>query len=105
MPDHKNYFDDVFINKVSFDKVGNISKVCPTNYDEENKVNALKEICKREGFTPEECVFIGDHRNDIHIAEAAGFSIGFNPNSDTFAQIVDIIIKKKDLREILKHIP
>ncbi|MBD3313943.1 HAD-IB family phosphatase [Candidatus Woesearchaeota archaeon] len=104
MPDYNDYFDDVFINHIYFDEHGNISGGKATAHDFEHKASALKEICKRESISPDECVFVGDHENDIQAAEAAGLSIAFNCKSDSLAQVADVVIEKKDLREILDHI-
>ncbi|MBW2992769.1 HAD-IB family phosphatase [Candidatus Woesearchaeota archaeon] len=104
IPDYKEIFDDIFINKMFFDKEGNISGGESTPFDFEHKATALKKICKREGISPKECVFVGDNHNDVHIAELAGLSIAFNCKSETLAEIADVVIEKKDLRETLKHI-
>lgn len=104
MPNYREIFDDIFINKIKFDEKGNILGVEATPYDFKHKPAGLKAIAEREGFKLEECVFVGDHFNDIHAAEIAGLSIAFNCKSDELAQISDVVIKKKDLREILKYI-
>lgn len=104
IPNYEEIFDDVFINKMFFDEEGNISGGESTPFDFEHKATGLKEICKREGIDPKECVFVGDNHNDTHIAELAGLSIAFNCKSETLAEIADVVIEKKDLREILKHI-
>ena len=104
IPNYKEIFDDVLINKISFDKEGNISGGKSTPFDFEHKATGLKMICKNEKINLKESVFVGDNHNDIHIAEIAGLSIAFNCKSDTLAQISDVVIKKKDLREILKFI-
>ena len=104
LPDYNEIFDDVFINKLKFNDDGSIDTVDPTKHDFEHKATALKEIAAREGLELSECVFVGDHENDLYVAEEAGFSIAFNCKSDMLAQISDVVIKKKDLREILKHL-
>ncbi|HIH43486.1 TPA: HAD-IB family phosphatase [Candidatus Woesearchaeota archaeon] len=106
LPNYKDYFDDVYINHLIFDgKDGeNLVGIKTTAFDFENKADALKEIVARENIPLGECVFIGDHDNDIHVAEIAGLSIAFNCKSERLAQIADIVIEKKDLREILKYI-
>lgn len=103
LPDYRKYFDQVFINKVIF-KGEALETIQPTPFDFKRKADALKEICMYEGIDVSECVFVGDHDNDIYVAELAGLAIAFNCKSDKLAQIADVIIKKKDLREILKHI-
>ncbi len=104
LPDYRSYFDDVFINKLVFDSSGELVEMIPTPYDFEHKASALKEICEREGILPSECVFVGDHDNDVFIAELAGLSIAFNCKSDRLAQVADVVVKEKDLRQILEFI-
>ena len=104
LPEHADFFDDVLINHFFFDRSGAISSWDATPYDGPGKALGLKHLCKKYGITPEQCVFIGDHSNDVEIAELAGKSIAFNCKSDRLAQIADVVIMDKDLRMILEHI-
>lgn len=103
-PDYKKYFDYVLINKLFFDKKGKIVKTNFTAYDEERKALGLKKISKKERIKLNECVFVGDHNTDIHIAKEAGLSISFNSKSKKLDKVCNVVIRKKDLREILKYI-
>ncbi len=104
IPDHEKIFDHVYMNKVVFNKDGTIKQGIGTPFDMEHKATGLKKIAEQEGIPLEQCVFVGDNHNDVHIAEIAGFSIAFNCKSDELAQIADVVIEKKDLREILKYV-
>lgn len=104
IPDYKEMFDYIYINKLYFDKDGNILNVKITNFNFGKKAEGLKEICKKEGILPKETIFIGDNVNDVDIAKAAGFSIAFNSKSEELNEIADVVIEKKDLREILEYI-
>ncbi len=103
-PDYKDYFDDVLINKLFFDEDGNISKTEFTKYDHEAKAEGLKKIAKKEGINLAECVFVGDHKNDIHVAKESGLSISFNSKSEELDKVCDVVVREKDLRGILKYI-
>jgi HAD superfamily PSPase-like hydrolase len=103
LPNHTEIFDDIYINHLIF-KGDKIKEIKSTTFDFEHKAAALQEICKKENISPEECVFIGDHNNDIQIAELAGLSIAFNCKSERLAEVADIVIKEKDLTLILPHI-
>ena len=46
--------------------------------DEAGKVDLMRLIAKEHGIKDEHCVFIGDGKNDVHLAQAVGFSIAFN---------------------------
>lgn len=102
-PDYEKYFDYVFLNKIVFGKKGNILRCISTPFDMEHKATGLRMIAKREGLKLSECAFVGDNKNDIHIAEAAGFAISFNSKSKELDRIADVVIRKKDLGEILGY--
>lgn len=104
MPYYNKYFDDVFLNKLIFDKNGNITDIKVTPFDIYGKAEAMKIIAKRENISLNECVFVGDHRNDISVMKECGLSIAFDPKDDELRKIADVVIEKKDLREVLKHI-
>jgi HAD superfamily phosphoserine phosphatase-like hydrolase len=103
IPDYDEFFDHVFLNKIHFDRNGEIEGMKATEFYLGRKKTGLLEICKKEGIDPKEAMFVGDHENDVHIAEAAGFSIAFNSKSEELNEVSDVVIKKKDLREILEY--
>ncbi len=104
IPNYRDFFDDVFLSRIYFDEDGNIEKVEATEYDMDGKVLALRKIAEREGLSLKECVFVGDYLNDIKIIKEAGLGIAFNCEHDEVKRAADVVIGKKDLREILKHI-
>ncbi|HLC61749.1 MAG TPA: HAD family phosphatase [Candidatus Nanoarchaeia archaeon] len=104
IPDYRDFFDDVFLSKIYFDKDGNIEKVEATEYDMDGKALALRKIAEREGISLKECVFVGDYLNDIKILKEAGLGIAFNCQHEEVKSAADVVIEKKDLREILKHV-
>ncbi len=104
LPDYKKIFNDVFLSKLYFDKKGNISKVEATQYDMAGKAEALKIIAKREKIPLSQCVHIGDHHNDVTIAKIAGLSIAFDAKNEELRRTADVVIDRKDLREVLKYI-
>jgi len=104
LPEYESLFDYIFLSRLYFDKEGNISKIQATEYDMAMKAAALKKIAEKEKIHLSECIFIGDHHNDIEIAKEAGLSIAFDAKDDELRKIADIAIDKKDLREVLKYI-
>jgi len=104
IPNYKELFDDVYLSWIDFDQQGNIKKINATSFDMEHKATALKQIAEKENLSLKECVFVGDHDNDLKIAEEAGLSIAFNAHSEELKKVVNIVIEKKDLREILRYI-
>ncbi len=104
MPNYDMVFDDIFISKIHFNKDGFISKVEATEFDMDAKALALKKIAKKEKISLKECAFVGDYLNDAKIMKEAGLGIAFNCKYDELKKIANVVIEKKDLREILKHI-
>ncbi len=104
IPNYEVLFDDVFLSRIYFDENGNINKVEATEFDMDAKAVALKKIADREKISLKECVFVGDYLNDTKIIQDAGLGIAFNCKHDELKKVADIVIDKKDLREILKHI-
>jgi phosphoserine phosphatase len=104
IPNHNKLFDYVYINKLSFDKEGKITKLESTPFDLANKARGLEEICRFEGISPKECIFVGDHDNDVEVSKISGFAIAFNSKSKGLNKVADVIVRKKDLREILKYV-
>jgi phosphoserine phosphatase len=104
LPEYRSLFDEVFLTRIYFDSEGNIVQVKATEFDMKGKAIALKNVAKKEKIKLQECVFIGDHNNDIDIAKVAGLSIAFDAKDNELRRVSDIVIDKKDLREILKFI-
>ena len=42
--------------------------------------------------------------NEIKVMQEDGLGIAFNYNEDKLKKVADVVIEKKDLREVLKHI-
>ena len=104
IPDYRDFFDDVFLSWIYFDDDGNIIKIDATEYDMDGKALALKKIAEREKISLKECVFVGDYLNDMKIIKEAGLGIAFNCEDEELKKAADVVIEKKDLREILKYI-
>ncbi|MBW2976540.1 HAD family phosphatase [Candidatus Woesearchaeota archaeon] len=104
MPDYNDFFDDVFLSWIYFDSDGNITDVRATEFDIEKKADALRRIAEREKIKLDECVFVGDYLNDIKAMQEAGLGIAFNCEHDELKKAADVVIEKKDLREVLGYI-
>ena len=104
IPNYDEFFDDVFLSKIYFDEKGNIAKIEPTEFDIEKKADALRKIAERENIKLTECVFVGDYLNDLKVIQEAGLGIAFNCRHDELRKVADVVIEKKDLREVLRYI-
>ncbi len=70
---------------------------------EGSKGEVFEMLATKVGATPEECAAVGDGANDISMLKKAGLSIAFN-SKPVVQAVADVVIKKKDLREVLPHI-
>jgi phosphoserine phosphatase len=104
MANYKELFDDVFLSKMIFDENGKLVGAIPTEFDMIKKAAALIKIADREKIDLRQTVHIGDHHNDVEIAKIAGLSIAFDCKDDELRKVADVVIDKKDLKEVLKHI-
>ena len=64
------------------DQTGKIHHFNLLPSDEEGKVDFMKLIAKEHGIDLEDCVFVGDGKNDVGPACAVGFSIAFNAQQE-----------------------
>ena len=46
--------------------------------DEKGKVDFMLLMCKEYGYESRHCAFVGDGKNDVHLARAVGYSVAFN---------------------------
>lgn len=89
------------------EKNGKISAKLNVSFDKKPKDKVLKELMKKLNIKKKDVIAIGDSNDDYPMMELAGFSILFNPNPDSLdlaEKSADVIIKSKDLRDILKYI-
>ena len=103
-PEYEKLFSHVMINRLIFDGDGKVIGVEPTEFGADKyKMEGLMSIARKENISIAECVFIGDSDNDVDVAMGAGLGIGFMPH-EKLAGVCDVVIRKKDMREILKHV-
>lgn len=65
-----------------------------------SKADVLTDIMKMENISAEECAAVGDGANDISMLEMVKLGIAFNAKP-VLMEIADVIIEKKDLRELI----
>jgi len=69
-------------------------------YDEVGKVHFLRDIIREHGLDPSECAFIGDGKNDRHLAREVGLAIGITPQ-DGLVPACHAIIREPDYRAVI----
>lgn len=100
-PDHADLFEQVYINRYVFNDDGTINHAIPTKYDVEHKATCIKDVARKFGQTPADCVFVGDNVNDVQAALTAGTSIAFNSKSEELVQVATHHVQSNDLSDIL----
>jgi phosphoserine phosphatase len=67
----------------------------------DNKDQVMSEIAQNLGLSLDQCVAVGDSRNDIPMFQIAGFSVAFNPTNEEVAQAATRVIKSEDAMDLL----
>ena len=74
------------------------------NVEHHNKHPILENILKKLKLSWNECAVVGDDITDITLLRRAGLSIAFCPKNMKLIKAADVVIEKKDLREILSYL-
>jgi len=101
-PDHP--FHHVLINEIHFDPEGRLIGGLPTPFDLEEKAIGMRMIAEKEQLSLDECVFVGDNENDVDAARVVGLAFSFNSKSPLLDTIANVVIREKDLRNLLDYL-
>jgi len=69
-----------------------------------NKDKVLNHVLRRFSVKSDECCAVGDDESLISLFKKVALGIAFNPCSDEVEKNADIVVKSKNLRDILPHI-
>jgi len=69
-----------------------------------NKDKAFNHILQEFNLKSDECCAVGDDESLISLFKKVALGIAFNPCSDEVEKNADIVVKSKNLRDILPHI-
>ena len=67
----------------------------------DNKDQVMSEIASDIELPLDQCVAIGDSRNDIPMFQAAGFSVAFNPTNEEVAKAATRIVRSENALDLL----
>lgn len=93
--------------KFFWNEQGSLSHWEFTEYGLEGKVGAAREIAAHHGISLDECAFVGDGSNDVHIARAVGTSIAFNADKELQEVATHCVNQergKEDFRAVLEYL-
>ena len=68
------------------------------------KAKEIEQISREFDIPLSEIAFVGDGKNDIPAFSVVGLSIAINPETEAVAEAASVVVREKDLREILPHI-
>jgi phosphoserine phosphatase len=96
--------DHIFANRLSNDGSGRLKDEGILNVPLRHKEKVLLELLNELPIPQERCVAVGDSTVDAGMLKASGLGIAFCPLDDIVTQSADVVIKEKNLQEILKYI-
>ena len=91
--------------RLIFDDFGNLKDWILIPCDFEDKRNFIAKIANEFNLSSSECCYVGDGISDIPAFKEVGLSIAFNATKEEVRKSADVVIDKKDLKEILKYLP
>jgi phosphoserine phosphatase len=94
----------VFANGLKTDDNGYLTGEGILNVKLRDKGEVVKSLISKFGIKKENIAAVGNGEVDIPMFKECGFSIAFNPHDENIIENADVVIKKKDLNEILKFI-
>lgn len=68
------------------------------------KGQVVRELMARLGLRKDECAAIGDRVWDSMMFDEVGTKIAFNPADGEVGDSADVVVRKKDLREVLRYL-
>lgn len=96
--------DRVFANKILTDQQGFLTGEGEEIVGLLGKFKVLNKLVALENVSMPECVVVGDSSYELPMFKEAGLSIAFNTNENKVKEAADVVVEKKDLREILPYI-
>jgi phosphoserine phosphatase len=92
-------YDEVYSNDLEeIDGIVTGEFIC--NVEHHNKHKVLEEVLKRKSLSWENVVAIGDDITDVTLLRKVGLSIAFCPRDFRLVKAADVVIQKRDLREV-----
>lgn len=97
----ENGFDDHIANSLACDREGRLTGEGVLRVELTDKRSALKRFQRRFGVPEHRTVAIGNSFVDVSMFTASGLSIAFNPIDDEVQRNADVVLRSRDLRDIL----
>lgn len=95
--------DYTFANKIIVNANGMLTGEGEEVVNLLDKTAVLRRLASKEQTTPSCCAVVGDSIFDIQLFKEAGFSIAFNTDDKRVNEAANVVIKGRDLKEILRY--
>jgi phosphoserine phosphatase len=100
----ENGFDDVMANSLACDAEGRLTGEGVLRVELTNKRKALQHFQEAYGVSEERTVAIGNSFVDVSMFSGSGLSIAYNPIDDFVEKNADVVVRSRDLRDVLQPI-
>jgi len=97
-------FDFVLANGLESDSSGKLKDRGILNVPLMKKELVLEKMLKELSIPASHCVAVGDSLVDAKMLKMAGLGIAFCPVDETVINNADVVVREKNLKEILKYI-
>ena len=104
------YFDGIYSCVFEFAKDGKLTRIIPTNYDDEGKKTFIDEYCNKYNVNPRDITFIGNGDNDEYVYLSGCKTICINPakntnhtNNEIWHKVIDNTSNMKDILKYIEH--
>lgn len=97
----ENGFDDHIANSLACDEEGRLTGEGVLRVELTDKRSALRGFQHRFGVDEQRTVAIGNSFVDVSMFSASGLSIAFNPIDEQVEMSADVVVRSRDLRDVL----
>lgn len=96
IPQHQDYFELSFTNRLVFDDQDVIQSIIPTPFDLQKKSDGIRYIAGLLELNPAQIAFVGNNFVDRYIINTVGRSYCFGEASDVNQELFDCFLTSKD---------
>ena len=100
------FVDCIKANDFVFDENGNLAQIIGTKHEFIGKANYIKELCKLNGYNPDEVCFVGNGGNDefVHLSGCKTVCINADDTDANNTNIWHKSLNVNNLTEIEKEL-
>ncbi len=96
--------EHLYANDLATDEEGYLIGKGVLGVELKNKGEPIDVLARKLGVERKSIAAVGNSYIDIPMFEKSGLGIAFNPSDEKIKQAAEVVIEKKDLREIIPHV-